>query len=141
MNDDLTHIIDLMPTLVEISGAKYPEKYKNNAILPMEGKSLVPLFEGNSVQLHDVLCWEHEGNRAVRNGDWKLVSRFDEKLKKELPWELYNLSSDRSETNDLVAKYPERVKELKQLYSQWAERVHVAPRSQVIKMRKRASAD
>ena len=136
MNRDLAHIIDLMPTLVELAGARYPEAYKNNSVFPMEGKSLVPLFQGKEEHVHDILCWEHEGNRAVRKGDWKMVSRFDYQLNKELPWELYNLENDRSETSDLIEKYPEKVQELKAIYKEWATRVKVVSYAELLKLRK-----
>ena len=133
MDDQLAHIVDIMPTLTEFTGAEYPKRYKNNEILPTEGKSLLPLFRGSSPVSHDILCWEHEGNRAARKGDWKIVSRYERK--QELPWELYNLKNDRSETEDLAKKKPEKVAELKLIYQNWAERVHVIPYSELQKKR------
>ena len=126
-DDHLVHIIDLMPTLTEVAEAEYPKIYKNNIILPAEGKSLIPLFRGSPSVLHDILCWEHEGNRAARKGDWKLVSRFDHENNSELPWELYNLKSDRSETHDLAKSNLMKVEELEALYRDWATRVNVIP--------------
>src|SRR6185295_12975525 len=69
------HVIDLMPTLLEIAGASYPAEYKGRAIHPVEGRSLTPVLQGGT-RPTAVYGWEHEGNRAIRDGDWKLVSRF-----------------------------------------------------------------
>jgi arylsulfatase len=123
IDDQLAHVVDLMPTLTEFAGALYPKMYKNHVIIPTEGKSLLPLFRDSSPVLHDILCWEHEGNRAVRKGDWKIVSRYEKN--QELQWELYNMKNDRSETEDLSKKYPHKVAELNLIYQNWAERVHV----------------
>ena len=78
LNDSLvhepTHLIDLMPTCVDLSGAKYPQTYKGNKIIPMEGKSLRPIFEAKGFKRNEPIFFEHEGNKAVRKGKWKLVS-------------------------------------------------------------------
>lgn len=118
------HVMDIMPTLVELAGATYPEKFHEDSqpILPAEGISLAPLFAGETIKRKNPICWEHEGNRAVRSGDWKLVAR-GEKGK----WQLYNLAEDRSELNDLAEKHPERVAELKGAWSAWATRASVYP--------------
>ncbi len=113
------HITDLMPTMVEIARATYPKEFKSKAILPMEGKSLVPIFAGRPEERSMPIFWEHEGNRAVRLGDWKLVSRFPGE------WELYNLKADRTELNNVAIKYPEKVTEMGGLYEQWAQRCGV----------------
>lgn len=136
MNSDVAHVIDIMPTFAEISGAKYPESYHNNPILPMEGKSLMPLFRGEPFESHQILGWEHEGNRAIRNGDWKLVSRYDYQKRAEFPWELYNIKTDRSETNDQSAQMPRKMEELKKLYFEWAKRVNVIPYRELQDLRK-----
>jgi arylsulfatase A-like enzyme len=136
MDDHLAHIVDVMPTFTELAGTTYPEIYKNNQILPTEGKSLVPLLRNTSSDiLHDVLCWEHEGNRAVRKGNWKLVSRFENQSKTELPWELYNLKNDRSETTDLASDNKTKAEELKAIYFEWAKRVNVLPYGQILEKR------
>ena len=77
------HVIDVMPTIIDISGAKYPREFKGQAIQPMEGVSLRPAFVGQSLRRTRPLFWEHEGNRAVRAGNWKLVSTYPD------DWELY----------------------------------------------------
>jgi arylsulfatase A-like enzyme len=109
------HIIDLMATCLDLAGATYPKVYQGNNITPTEGISLVPVFKCQKWQGHNGLFFEHEGNRAVRQGDWKLVSQ-----RPENKWELYNISTDRSELNDLSAKYPQKVAELEAMYNAWA---------------------
>jgi len=114
------HIIDLMATCLDLAGATYPKVYHGNSITPTEGISLVPVFKGQTWKGHNELFFEHEGNRAVRQGDWKLVSQ-----RPENKWELYNISIDRSELNDLSVKYPQKVAELEALYNKWAARAGV----------------
>ena len=113
------HVIDLMPTLVEISGASYPESVGGKDIKPMEGVSLVPAFKSDSETLERNLFWEHYGRKAVRRGDWKAVG-----LNKG-PWELYDLKNDPTEISDLAVKHPERTAELKASWQAWAERCDV----------------
>jgi arylsulfatase len=115
------HLIDLMATCVDIAGAKYPAEFKGQAILPMEGVSLRPALAGEALARAQPLCWEHEGNRAIRVGPWKLVSKFPG------VWELYNIDTDRNEQHDLVAQQPERVKQMAAQYEAWAQRVGVQP--------------
>lgn len=125
------HIIDLMQTCLDLAGATYPTSYNGNKITPTEGTSLLPLLKGGKWIGHDVLCFEHEGNRAVRQGDWKLVSEYPQNK-----WQLYNLKSDRSELKDLVTENPEKVEELIAAYNNWASRVGVIPFEQLDKKRK-----
>ncbi len=110
------HIIDFMPTFLELAGAKYPEKYKGNEILPVEGKSLLPILEGGKRESHQQLAWEWSGNRALREGDWKVV--WDSRVK---DWELYNLANDRCETENLAAKEPAQTKRLSEAWMRWAK--------------------
>ena len=119
------HITDVMPTLVEVAGAEYPKIFKAQTIPPMEGESLLPILAGGERPERTPLFWEHEGNRAVHAGDWKLVSRYPG------PWELYNLATDRSELTNLAGQYPARVGELSALYEQWAKRCGVVPPDQL----------
>jgi arylsulfatase len=118
---DPGHLIDIMPTVVDVAGAHYPETFKGNAILPMEGKSLVPAFSGQKIARDKPLFWMHEGNRAVRDGRWKAVAR----LKGE--WELYDMETDRTETQNLASRYPDRVKAMAAAWDAWAERTYVDP--------------
>jgi len=114
------HLIDIMATCVDVAEAKYPAEFKGNKITPMEGRSLVPAFDNKSIE-REAIYWEHEGNRAVRQGKWKLVS------KRPGGWELYDLEADRTELNNLIEKYPEKAEELKAMYKAWAARCKVQP--------------
>jgi arylsulfatase len=126
VNQVPAHVIDLMATCLEISGAKYPDTFEGNSITPSPGKSLIPVFTGKiKTQLHDELFWEHNGAAALRQGDWKIV-RVDAKDK----WELYNLAEDRSETNDLAAKFPEKVSQMQMKWNQFANKYAVFPKPQ-----------
>jgi arylsulfatase len=115
------HLIDIMATCVDLAGAAYPNHRNGQPIKPMEGLSLVPAFAGESLGRR-TLFWEHEGNRAIREGDWKLVAKG-----KEGDWELYNLADDRSELRNLASKYPDRVNELAAQWQAYAERANVLP--------------
>ena len=113
-------VIDLMPTVLAVAGKSYPKQYQSRELLPPEGIDLLPAFKGTSSD-RGPLFWEHEGNRAVHLGEWKLIAAHSE------PWQLYNLSTDRSELTDLSSKNPQKVAELKRLYEQWAKRCGVEP--------------
>jgi len=115
------HLIDVMATCVDVSGATYPKDKDGKQITPMEGRSLVPAFEGKTID-RDAIYWEHEGNRAIRVGDWKLVGKSEQG-----PWELYNIAKDRTEMHDLAAEHPEKVKELAAKWDAYAERANVLP--------------
>ena len=116
------HLIDLMATAVDAGGATYPETYHDgHKIKPMEGKSLVSAFEGRGID-RQAIYWEHETNRAIRVGDWKLVAKGQRG-----PWELYNIAQDRSEQNDLASSQAERVQQLAAMWQTWAERANVLP--------------
>ena len=119
VTDQLGHIIDVMATCVDISGATHPDTFNGRKIQPLEGRSLAPVFQGKTRPQVFPLFFEHEGNRAVRLGDWKLAARSNAK------WELYNIRQDRSEQHNLVDKHPEKVAELRQLYEAWAKRANV----------------
>lgn len=115
------HLIDIMATCVELSGAGYPTEIDGHPVHPLEGTSLVSAFQGRPVQRPPIF-WEHEGNRAVRDGQWKLVARGADG-----PWELYDITKDRSELHDLAAAEPRRVSEMSAAWMAWAERAHVLP--------------
>lgn len=119
------HIIDLMPTFLDFTGGAYPEIFKGNRIIPMEGVSLRATFAGKKLERSKPLFWEHNGNRAIRKGDWKLVSKYDDEAKKYMPWELYNLKHDRSELNNRISENPELKNQMVLEYEQWANRVGV----------------
>jgi arylsulfatase A-like enzyme len=115
------HLVDLMATCVALAEAKYPKQFQGNSIKPVEGVSLLPAFAGKPVQRNEPIFWEHESNRAVRDGKWKLVAKEDQ------PWELYDMEKDRTEMNDLAAKEPEKVKTLARKWDAWAARANVLP--------------
>jgi arylsulfatase A-like enzyme len=125
------HITDIMPTLLDLAGGIYPSEYKGNKIQPMEGISLLPAFEGKELRREKPIFWEHEGNRAMRSGDWKLVSLYDNRAKQFKAWELYDLKNDRSELNDLSSKYQEKTQQMIDEYNKWAERAGVVSRERI----------
>lgn len=122
--DHTGHIIDVMPTVLEVTGSVYPEQYGGHQIEPYEGVSLAPSFQDGSLQRAGVLFFEHLGRRAVRAGQWKLVTR---ETGRNGRWELYDLEADRVESTDLAGKYPERVAALAEQWQAWAERAKVLP--------------
>jgi arylsulfatase len=119
------HLIDIMATCVDVSGAKYPVGGPQE-VKPMEGTSLAPLLRADRALLAPrpggAIFWEHEGNRAVREGRWKLVSRHNNRSQ----WELYDLEADRTELNDRAAANAAKTAELKSKWEAWAARVGVA---------------
>jgi arylsulfatase len=115
------HLIDLLPTCLDVAGARYPAERNGVPLPPPEGKSLVPALAGRPID-REAIYWEHEGNRAVRAGDWKLVAKGPGG-----PWELYDMAHDRIETNDLASAHPERVKAMVAQWEQWARRTGVLP--------------
>ena len=117
-----SHVMDLMPTLMEVAGATYPDKLHGKAIQPTEGRSLLPAMQGNALP-ERAIGFDHEAAHALRKGDWKLV--WSKRMPREIAWELYNLAEDRCETNDLAKKYPERVKAMAAEWKRWADRVGV----------------
>lgn len=115
------HLIDIMATCIDVSGAAYPSTVNGSEILPPEGKSLVPAFDNRIIE-RSALYWEHEGNAAIRTGNWKLVRKG-----RNGAWELYNMKADRTEQNDLSATEPERTQQLIRQWNEWAKRAHVLP--------------
>ncbi len=114
-------LVDIMATCVDLAGATYPGTLGGESIQPMEGASLRPAFRGEPLQRTRPLVWEHEGNRAIRDGRWKLVAKENQ------PWELYDLDVDRSESHDLAAQHPDRVQRMTADWDAWAARAHVLP--------------
>lgn len=119
------HIVDVMATCLELSGAEYPAEYAGNRIIPHKGRSLVPIFRGREREGHAELCFEHFNERAMidRSG-WKIVKGAG----RNATWELYDLNSDRTEMHDLAEQYPEKVAEFEKRYLAWEERCMVVPR-------------
>jgi len=119
MTHQVAHIIDIMPTCLDAAGVAYPETFDERPVLPVEGRSLLPILRGETREPHPALFWEHFGNRGVRAGDWKYVAAANG------DWELYNLAEDRTELRDLGGTAPEKARELHALYEAWAQRVGV----------------
>ena len=118
INEQPGHIIDFMATFIDMAGAKYPETYNGKDILPIEGKSMLPVFKGKQRQGqgHDFYAWEWTGNRAYRVGDMKAV--WDKLVKQ---WELYDLSVDRTENVNLASAHPETTQRLAKAWTKWAK--------------------
>ena len=116
-----SHLIDIMATCVDVAGAQYPTTWHDHDIKPLEGRSLAMAFEGKDIQ-REAIYFEHEGNRAIRVGDWKLVAKGATSA-----WELYNVRADRAEMIDLAAAEPTRVRLLSAMWQKYAERANVLP--------------
>lgn len=121
------HLIDIMTTCLDAANTQHPTTYQGQPMQPLEGQSLLPALRGQRRAVSRQLFWEHEGNRAVRDGDWKLVSRYPDQ------WELFHLAADRTETVDLAQREPARVRQLVARYEQWAARAQVVPWEEVLK--------
>ncbi len=116
------HLVDVMATCVDVSGAAYPREFQGKPILPMEGVSLRPALALQPLDRKQPLFFEHEGNRGIRDGDWKRVA-----LGLDEPWELYNLKSARTEQQDLAAQHSDKVRQLLDQWEAWARRAHAIP--------------
>jgi arylsulfatase len=123
MNDEPGHLIDLMATCVDVAEAEYPAELNGKPITPLEGRSLRPVLETGSRDPHEAIYWEHEGNRAIRQQQWKLVSRYNTGNE----WELYDLDADRTEMYNLAERDPDRRNELAALWQAWGDRAGVQP--------------
>jgi arylsulfatase A-like enzyme len=118
--DQVGHIIDVMATCVDVSGATYPAKRNGADVTPAAGVSLRPAFANKPLE-REFVAWEHERNRAIRTGNWKLVAKAGG------AWELYDLAADPVELKDLAAKQPERVKAMSDKWTEWAKATNVLP--------------
>jgi arylsulfatase A-like enzyme len=118
LRHDPGHLVDLVPTVLEMTGAKQPATVADLPVPPLQGVSLVPDFALDGMVKHEYLWWNHDGNRAIRMGDWKLVADHT------ASWELFDLGKDRSETNNLASSHPEKVEELAQAWNKHAAEFH-----------------
>ncbi len=125
---DVGYLIDVMPTVLDVTGARYPKRYKGREIHPLEGRSLAPAFTDGPVRPHEWMFWEHMGHCAVRHGKWKALKELQEDT-----WELYDLEADRCELTDLAQGHPALVHEMARQWQAWAERCHVLPKRWVKK--------
>jgi arylsulfatase A-like enzyme len=123
-----SHLIDIMATCVDVAGADYPKQYDGNAIKPMEGVSLVPVFDDKPID-REAIYWEHERNCAIRVGKWKLVGRgvLTDNGPDINKWELYDMEEDRSELNNLAKSNPEMLRKLHDKYMEYCKRANVIP--------------
>lgn len=116
------HLIDLMATCVQLADADYPKEVKGKKIVPLQGVSLGPAFSGKKLKRENPIFWEHEGNRAIRIENWKLVAKGAKGA-----WELYDLKADRSELNNLSEKHPERARQMAEKWEAWAIEANAKP--------------
>ncbi|MBK7099652.1 MAG: arylsulfatase [Sphingobacteriales bacterium] len=138
LDNQPVHVIDLLPTFLAAGGIKYPTNFKGNPLNPLNGIDISKVFLGKKTE-RNTLYWEHEGNRAIRDGKWKLVSKSKAEIPYESDWELYDLSADKTELHNLMAKYPAKAKELESKWLTWANANHVFPLNGT-GMQKRAKA-
>lgn len=123
ITDQPGHLIDLLPTIAEVAGAKYPTQHNGRAVTPVQGKSLLPILRSEQREPHDLMYFQFSNNRAIRQGDWKLVSARGGR------WELYDIATDRTELRDLASKHPERVQRMAKQWFEFAEHVDRAPKN------------
>jgi len=117
ITDQAGHVMDIMATCLDISGANYPEIFNGNKIVPIEGKSLLPVFKNKKRKGHEWIAFEHEGGRALLKGEWKISAL------RGSDWELFNLSSDRTETKNVRDIFPQKASELIEIWNKWAEKM------------------
>lgn len=125
---------DIMATCVDLARANYPKKYKGFKIKPHVGKSLVPVFKHPNYPLHtEPIFWEHEGNKAVRLGKYKLVQKWERNREE---WELYDMEKDRTEMNDITSTMPIKTQEMAKMYKNWAAKNNILPWAKILEMKK-----
>ena len=122
INRSVTHVIDILPTCVELADAKFPLMINGEKALKPDGRSMLPLLYKKTQILHDTLFWEHEGGRAIRIGEWKMSSLPQEK------WQLFHITKDHTEMNDLESKYPEKVASMNEAWEKWAKSLDIKPK-------------
>ena len=139
ISHQIGHIIDLMPTILDACHVKFPDTFKGKNTIPPEGISLLPALEGKQLPRR-TLHWEHEGNKAIREGKWKLVMEYpgewNRKAKYMGIWELYDMEKDRTEIHNLADKYPKKVNEMSKKWEKWAKRCNVQPWEEIVKKQK-----
>ena len=121
-NNRVSHVMDIMPTLLDIAKASYPKQYNGHALLPMQGISFLDVLENKKTSDHRMLCNEHFGAKYIRYDDWKLVAKNNE------AWHLFHITDDETELNDLAKINPGKVKYLDSMWNDWANKNHVYPK-------------
>jgi len=116
------HFIDIMATLVDLTGAEYPMVFNGEDITPMQGESLIPAFKGGNPIRSGPMFWEWSSGQAVRQGDWKLV-----RWGKQNPWDLYKVSEDPSETINLAGLFPDTVEMMAKMFQAWQREAGLEP--------------
>jgi arylsulfatase len=119
INRGVAHVMDLLPTCLELSGTTYPKQFRGRSVSPPEGRSLWPLIDQQVLTTHDTLFWEHMGGRALRIGNWKIAALSGHS------WELFNLGADRTETLDLAGQRPEKVLAMEAIWMDWAKQMGI----------------
>jgi len=122
LTDTRGYVSDILPTILALTGAKYPTEFKGNQITPLYGRSFAPVIEGGMLPQPEWMFWEHYNDRAARKGDWKIIGKMGSDK-----WELYNVANDRTEQHDLAAEHPEMVKEMAVAWEKWAGTHNVLP--------------
>jgi len=131
-----SHLIDIMATCVDVAGGNYPTTYNDQVITPMEGRSLIPTFANQDLN-REAIYWEHEGNRAVRMGKWKLISKADKQDSfiwdktdnlESSDWELFDMENDRTEMHDLASENTKLVAKMADMWLAWGKRTGIVPR-------------
>jgi len=108
--------IDIMPTLVDLTGAPYPDTYKGDSVVAMQGRSLLPVLKGESIERDGPIFNEWSGGKSIYRDGWKLVQGRDTSA-----WELYHLREDRTETTNVADEHPSRVEDLVDRWEAWYE--------------------
>jgi arylsulfatase len=122
INTEMGHVVDFMATCTDLAHAQYPQQFKGNAITPMQGLSLKPVFATGGRKDPEYIFWEHFGSKGLRQGKWKIV-----KLDNDAPWQLYDLEKDRTEQKDLTAQYPDVAQRMQAKWEELAIATHVYP--------------
>lgn len=122
IDNSICHVMDIMPTCLELAKTTYPTTYNSHALLPIQGISFLPVLENKKYNGHAILCNEHFGAKYIRQDEWKLVAKNNE------AWHLYHIANDETEMNDLAAKYPDKVKQMNELWLLWANTNRVYPK-------------
>ncbi len=117
INHGVCHVIDILPTFLEITNTNYPDTINGLRTSAIEGRSILPVIKGEVTATRDTLFWEHETGKALRIGNWKISALIGGK------WELFNLAVDRTETNNLAEKMPDKIEEMKAVWLQEYDRI------------------